>query len=161
MPADRLSLAVGVGREDQFVVVFQGVGDGFDVLAGIIPDFPFHCEIVFRIDRSVLGRQIANVPVRGQNGIVIPQVFIDGFGLGWGFDNDDGHVIPLDSSNRANGGAKEGGSDQMSMGHEICCRGIECIGLLFCGNIPAGGQKTFNASGGDILAKKKQGLMGQ
>ena len=54
MPADRLALAVGVGRQNQFIVVFQGICNGFDVLAGIISNFPCHGEFVVGIDRSVL-----------------------------------------------------------------------------------------------------------
>ena len=91
VPADRLAFAVGVSREDQCVVFGQRVGDGFDVFLAVGGDFPFHVEIGVGVDRSVLWRQVPDVAVRGENGVIVAQIFVDRFGLGWGFDNDDGH----------------------------------------------------------------------
>ena len=56
VPRNRLSFAIGVGREDQVVVVFQGVRDGFDMFAAVVSDLPSHGEIIVRVDRSVFRR---------------------------------------------------------------------------------------------------------
>jgi hypothetical protein len=81
----------GVGGEDQFVVVFQRVGDGLDVLLAVIGDFPDHVESVVGIDRSALGRQVADMAVGGQHGVVGAQILVDCLGLGRGLDDDNGH----------------------------------------------------------------------
>src|SRR5210317_922561 len=44
---------------------------------------------------SVLGRQVTDMAVGRQNGVVVSEVFIDGFGFGRGFYNDYGHIISL------------------------------------------------------------------
>ena len=92
VPGDRFALAIGVGGEDQGVVVLQRVGDCLDVLLAVRGDLPFHVEIVVRVDRTVLGRQVANMPVGGQDSVVRPKIFVDCLGLGRGFDNNDGHM---------------------------------------------------------------------
>ena len=49
VPADRLAFAVGVSREDQFVVDFQRIGNRFDVLFALAGDFPFHVKVVLSV----------------------------------------------------------------------------------------------------------------
>ena len=95
VPADRLSLAIRVGCENEVWIIFESVGNGFDMLAAINADFPCHVEIVLSINRPVFGRQVAYVTIRGKHGVVGPQIFIDRFGLGRGFDNNYGHKLPL------------------------------------------------------------------
>jgi len=91
MPADRLALAVGVGGENEGVVVLQRVGDRLDVLAAVSADLPCHVEAVLGIDRSVLGRQVAHVAVACQNRVVVAQILVDRLGFGRRFDNNNGH----------------------------------------------------------------------
>ena len=91
VPADRLALAVGVGGQNQRLVVLQRVLDRLEVLAAVGRDLPFHVEIMVGVDAAVLGRQVADMAEAGQNPIVGTQVFLDGLGLGRGFDDDDGH----------------------------------------------------------------------
>ena len=95
MPADGLPLAIRVGCENEVRIIFESVGNGFDMLAAINADFPCHVEIVLSINRPVFGRQVAYVTIRGKHGVVGPQIFIDRFGLGRGFDNNYGHKLPL------------------------------------------------------------------
>ena len=92
VPGDRLALAVGVGGEDQRVVALQRVGDRLDMLAAIRRHLPFHREPVLGIDRAVLGRQVADMAVGGENRVAGAEILVDGAGLGGGFDDDDGHT---------------------------------------------------------------------
>ena len=62
VPRDCFALAVGVGGKDEVRVVLQGIRDGFDVLFRIGGDLPFHCETVVGVHRTILGRQVADVP---------------------------------------------------------------------------------------------------
>ena len=82
VPADRFAFAVGVSREDQCVVVFQRISDGFDVFLARCGDFPSHVEPVFRVDRSVFGRQIADVAVGRKHGVITAEIRVDRFGFG-------------------------------------------------------------------------------
>ena len=91
MPRNRLSLAVGVGSQNQLVIGFQGFGDGANVLFAVGRHFPGHGEIIFGIDRAIFGRQIAHMSVGGQNDIIRSKVLVDGLGFGRGFDDDDWH----------------------------------------------------------------------
>ena len=92
VPADRLTFAVGVGGEDQRVVVLERIGDGLDVFLAVAGHLPQHVKFVVRVDRAILGWQVAHVPVAGQNGIVVTQILVDGLRFGWGFDNDNWHL---------------------------------------------------------------------
>src|SRR5690606_23551059 len=67
VPADRLSLAVGVGGQDDTVGGLGGLGDLGQALGGLGVDLPVHGEIIVGQDRSVLGRQVADVAVGSQN----------------------------------------------------------------------------------------------
>ncbi len=89
VPADGLALAIRVGGEDQVVGALQGLGDGLDLLLGPRVGLPEHREIVLGIHRAVLRRQVADVPVAGEDVIVVPQVLVDRLGLGRGLDDDD------------------------------------------------------------------------
>jgi hypothetical protein len=72
VPADRLSLAVGVGGQDDAVRAFGGLGDFGHAFGAAGVDFPFHGEVVVRLDRPVLRRQVADVAVGGEN-LVSPE----------------------------------------------------------------------------------------
>ena len=45
------------------------------------------------LHRAVLGGQIADMAIGGQDGEVLAEIFVDGLGLGRGFDDDDGHSV--------------------------------------------------------------------
>src|SRR3546814_19944016 len=87
MPADRLALAVGISREDQAVGLPGLVGDRLELLRLVAIGLPFHGEALVGIDRPVLGRQVADMAVRGEDPIAPAQIFFDGFGLGRRFDD--------------------------------------------------------------------------
>ena len=63
MPRYCLALTIGVGGEDQGVVFFQRVGNGFDMLAAVIADLPFHGKFMLGIDRPILRRQVTDVAI--------------------------------------------------------------------------------------------------
>ncbi len=95
VPGDRLALAVGVGGEDEFLVVLERLGDGAQVLGAVGCDLPFHREVVVGVDRAVLGGQIPDVAVGGEDRVAGAEVFVDGFRLGGRFDDDNGHESSL------------------------------------------------------------------
>ena len=94
MPADGLALTVRVGRQDQPVRPAQCLCDVADMPLGAAGDLPFHGEVLFRKHRAVLAWQIADMPVRGQNLIVIAKIAVDGFGFRGGFDDYEFHERP-------------------------------------------------------------------
>ena len=108
VPTDRFAFAVRVGREDQIVVFHEGVGNRLEVLFRIARDLPKHVEIVVRVDRSVFGRQVANVSVGGQNRVVRSQIFVDCLGLSRGLNDNNRHGNPFKIRD-ANGRARCGG----------------------------------------------------
>ena len=108
VPRDRLALAGRIGGEDQLVVVLQRLGDGADVFSGFRIDLPGHFEPVGGIDRAVLGGQVADMAVGGQNRVALPQIAVDGLGFSRGFDDDNGHGILLDGAGM--GAEREHGS---------------------------------------------------
>jgi hypothetical protein len=110
VPADRLPLAVGVGGEDQVGVVLQRVGDRLDVFLAVGRDLPRHVEAVLGIDRPVLGRQVADMAVGGENRVVGAEIFVDRLGLGGRFDDDDGHEAKTFGSGTGCSGATCGAS---------------------------------------------------
>ena len=50
VPRNGFPLAVRVGGKDQFVIGFQRVGDGLDMLAAVGGHFPCHREVVVGVD---------------------------------------------------------------------------------------------------------------
>jgi len=87
MKRDRLAFAVRVGREDQLVGVPECVGDGLQPRLGLGVHFPAHREVGVGLDRTVLGRQVADVAEAGQHLVGGPQVLIDRFGFGGRLDD--------------------------------------------------------------------------
>jgi hypothetical protein len=94
VPGDRLALAVWVSREDDAVGVLDRLDDVGEPLAGLGVDLPAHREILVRADRAVLRRQVADMPVGGQDLVVRTEIFVDGLGFRRGFDDDDIHWLP-------------------------------------------------------------------
>ena len=91
VPGNGLALAIRVGREDQLLGAPHGLGDVAHPLAALGVEFPEHPEILLGIDRAVLGRQVADMAVGGQDLVVLAQVFVDRLGLGRRLDDDDFH----------------------------------------------------------------------
>ena len=89
VPGDRLALAVGVGGEDHAVGVLHGAGDVGEALGGLGRRPPIAWRNRRRVDRAVLGRQVADMAEGGQDLVVLAEVLVDRLGLGRRFDDDD------------------------------------------------------------------------
>ena len=88
VPADRLALAVRVGREVDGVGRLGRLGDRLDVLLVLVDQFVAHREVVVRVDRALLGDQVADMAVRGQDVEVLAQVLVDRLRLRRRFDDE-------------------------------------------------------------------------
>ena len=93
MPGNSLALAIRVGCENEAAGAFDRLGDLVHDLLRVGLHLPRHFEIVVGQDRTVLRRQIADVPVRGDDLIVRAQILVDSFRLRGAFDNDDVHSV--------------------------------------------------------------------
>ncbi|PAV70194.1 hypothetical protein WR25_01198 [Diploscapter pachys] len=91
VPADRLALAIGVGRQDQAVGGLRQIGDGFELLRLVRVILPLHREALVGIHRPVLRRQVADVAVGGEHPVIRAEVFFDGLRFGGRFDDDELH----------------------------------------------------------------------
>ena len=92
VPRDRLALAVGVGRQNDPIGAPDRDANVAEPLGRLGVDLPAHGEIVVRIDRAVLGGEIADVAIGGVDPVVLAQVFVDGLRLGGRFDDHDFHT---------------------------------------------------------------------
>ena len=95
VPGDRLAFAVGVGRQNEGVGLLQGVGDVVDALLRLGVDLPEHLEIIVRVDRSVLGREVPDMAKGRQDLVTGAQVLVDRLRLGRRLDNDNFHENPM------------------------------------------------------------------
>ena len=91
VPGDRLALAIRVGRQDHPVGVLDRPADVAEALGGLGVDLPTHGEIIVRIDRAVLGRQITHMAERGVDAVVLAEILVDGLRLGRRLDDHDFH----------------------------------------------------------------------
>ena len=91
VPRNRLALAVGVGRENQPVGALRRVADFLEALLLVAIELPVHREILVRAHAAILGWQVADVTVAGENLEVLAEIFLDGFRLGGRFDDDQLH----------------------------------------------------------------------
>src|SRR5690606_22491790 len=82
------ALAVRVGGQPDVVGTARGLGDGLHVLFVLLDQVVAHGEAVRGVDRAFLGDQVAHMPVGGQDGEVLAEVFVDRLGLGWRFDDE-------------------------------------------------------------------------
>jgi hypothetical protein len=82
VPGDGLALPVRIGGEIEGLGLLERALDGVDVLAIALHHLVLHRKVVLRIDGALLGHQIANVTVRGEDFEVLAEVFLDGFRLG-------------------------------------------------------------------------------
>ena len=78
------------------------LGDRLDVLLVLFDQVVAHREVAIRVDRALLGHQVADMAVRGQDLVVLAQVLLDGLGLGRRLDDDEilGHVLKKQSRGR-------------------------------------------------------------
>jgi hypothetical protein len=97
MPGDGLALTVGVGGQIERLAVLELLGDGLDVLLVALDDLIFHREAVVRIDRPLLGDEIAHMAIGGHDLEAGSEVLLDGLGLGGRFDDDEIHAKQVDS----------------------------------------------------------------
>ena len=95
VPGNGFPFAVRVSRQDQRVGILEGVGDVGNALGRLGVRFPHHLEIIVRIDRAILGGKVADMPVGGQDFIVLAQVLVDRFGLGGRLYDDKFHALSL------------------------------------------------------------------
>ena len=95
MPADRFALAVRVGREDQLIVVFEGIGNGLDVFFAGRANLPKHLKFILGIHRAIFGRQITHVTVRGKNSEAWSKIFVYCLCLSRRFYNNNSHGCTL------------------------------------------------------------------
>src|SRR5262249_36933289 len=89
VPGNGLALAVGVGRQNELLGALDGLGDLREALGCLGIDLPDHPEIVFGVDRAVLGRQVAHVAERGQHLVAGAKIFVDGLAVGRCLDNEN------------------------------------------------------------------------
>ena len=132
VPGDGLAFAVRVGGQDQLVGAFDGGGDVLDLGLGAGIDFPDHGEVFVRLDRAVLGGQVADMAEAGQHFIVAAQILIDGFGLGGGFDDENVHAGCFGPVGGLSGVAK--------LDHKAGNRGIAPFFEKFGGTLMEGGR---------------------
>ncbi len=95
VPGDGLALAIRVGRQDQRVGALEGTRDVIDALLGLRVDLPKHLEIIVRVDRPVLGRQVADMAKGGQHLVTGTKIFVYCLRLGGRLDNDNFHENPM------------------------------------------------------------------
>ena len=94
VPRDCFTFTIRVGGEDQLVGTLERPCDIVHALVRLGVDFPEHPEIVFRIDRAILGGQVTDMAKRGQDLIAGAEVFIDCLRLGRRLDYDNIHGNP-------------------------------------------------------------------
>ena len=114
MPADGFALAVRVGCEDQLIVVFEGIGDGFDVFFAGRANLPKHLKFILRIHGAIFGRQVTHVTVGRENGETRTKIFIYCLCLSRRFYNNNSHGDTLRV--KKNSGAKKGVQEQFVNG---------------------------------------------
>ena len=93
MPGDGLALAIGVGREEERVGFLDRVGNVVDALGRGRIHFPGHGEVIVRLHRPILGRQVADMAEGGQHLVARAEIFVDCLRLCGRFDDDDVHYF--------------------------------------------------------------------
>ena len=89
VPADGFAFAIGVGREVERVGGLGRARDRLDVLLVLLDQLVAHGELALRIDRALLGHQVAHMAVRGQDMEVLAEVLVDRLRLGRRFDDEE------------------------------------------------------------------------
>ena len=108
MPADRFTLAIRVGRQQDVVGALGGLGNRIDMLFILVDHVVVHGEPVVRVDRAFLRNQVTHMPIRGQDGVVLAEVFVDRLGLGRRFNDEQvlGHGSSVCGASRRGGAAR-------------------------------------------------------
>ena len=88
VPGDGLPFAIGVRGQIQRFRLAQIFRDALDVALVLVEHLVLHREALVRVDRALLGHEIADVPVGGEHLEVAAQIFLDGLGLGGRLDYD-------------------------------------------------------------------------
>ncbi|MNS99193.1 hypothetical protein D3C72_1335900 [compost metagenome] len=88
MPADRFTLAIRIGRQQDVVGALCGLGDRIDMLFVLLDHVVMHGEPVVRVNRAFLRDQVTHVPIRGQDRVVLAEVFVDRLGFGRRFNDE-------------------------------------------------------------------------
>ena len=91
MPGNGFAFAIRVGGEVKLTAFRDGLGDRVEALLRLGIDFPVHGEIFVRPDRTILGRKVADMTVRGQHGVAGAQILTNGLSLGRGLDDQYVH----------------------------------------------------------------------
>ena len=91
VPGDGFAFAIRVGGQIELAALGHRPGDGIEALLGLGVDLPVHGEILGRTDRAVLGRQIADMTVRGQHGVPGAEILPNSLSLGRGLDDQHVH----------------------------------------------------------------------
>ena len=91
MPGNRLAFAIRVRGQIQCLGALERIHNGLDGFLGPGVYRPVHLEVFIRPDRAILGRQVADMPIGGEDGVVRTKILVDGLGLGRRFDDDDVH----------------------------------------------------------------------
>ena len=91
VPGDGLAFAVRVGGQDQTGGPLHRVGNVGQPLLRLGIGIPKHGEILVRLDRSVLGGEVADVPIGCQHRVAGTEILVDGLCLCGAFDDDDVH----------------------------------------------------------------------
>ena len=95
VPGNGFAFAIRVGCQNEGVGAFERMRDVVHPLLRLRVDLPKHLEAVIRIDRTVLGRQVADMPERGQNLVAGAKILVDRLRLGRRLDNDNFHANPM------------------------------------------------------------------
>ena len=82
MPRNGLALAIRVGRQEQRFGFFECSRNGIDVFLIALDDLILHREMMFRIDGTLFGHEIAHMPIGGKHLEVLAEVLLDGLRLG-------------------------------------------------------------------------------
>ena len=95
VPGDRLTLAVGVGRQNELVGALGCLRDVVEPLLRLGIDLPNHAEIGIGIDRAALGGKVAHMAERRQNLIATTKILVDRLRLGGRFHDYQIHINPM------------------------------------------------------------------
>jgi hypothetical protein len=90
VPADGLTLAILIGREEELVRRLQRRLQLPDDVLLVLVDDVGRFEAVVHIDAEPFGGQVTDVADRRLDDEIVAQEPGDGAGLGWGFDNHEG-----------------------------------------------------------------------
>ena len=89
VPADRLPFAVRVGRDEDLVGLLRVVLQLLEDLLAARDDLVGRLEALVDVDAELALGQIADVAHRGDDLVVLAEIFVDGLRLRRRFDHDE------------------------------------------------------------------------